>query len=320
MSEHSHAHEHHHSHDHAHNHENFEATKGEELTKILISAFFLALGFIFDDVLKVNEYLSLVCFGISYVAVGFGVIKNAVEDILSKNIFNECLMITIASVGALIIKEYDEGCAVMLLYAVGEFIHGLALSKSKKAIRTHEKSEAGHNHINEGGETESFIAKFAKFYTPVICLLAALVILIPPLFLGREWKEWLYRGFSVLVIGCPCAIVISVPLSFSCAIDSCTRKGVYIYHSHALESLYKTGSTQGVIAKDDEGIAFAKKAAKKAVFIARENVYIALLIKAVVFVLAVFLEKELPMWVAAFSDVGIAGLAVLNSLRTLRIK
>jgi cation transport ATPase len=135
-------------------------------------------------------------------------------------------------------------------------------------------------------------------------------------------REWIYRGLSVLVIGCPCAIVISVPLSFSCAIDSCTRKGIIIYHSNALEKLHKTGEGEGIIVPDGNafGLAFAKKAAKKAIIIARENVYIALGVKAVVLVLAVFMEKELPMWLAAFSDVGIAGLAILNSLRSLRIK
>lgn len=314
-------HEHEHSHDHSHNHENFDAIKHEELAKIIISAVFFAAGFIFDEFTSLPDFAHLVCFGISYVAVGFGVIRNAIEDILSGNIFNECLMISIASLGAFAIKEFDEGCAVMLLYSVGEYIHGLALSKSKKQIRSIEAHEHGA-HIHETGESESFIAYFAKVYTPIICSLAVLIIVIPPLFMHGEWKEWIYRGLSVLVIGCPCAIVISVPLSFSCAVDACTRKGIYIYHSNALEKLHKNGEGEGIIVPDgnEYGLEFAKKAAKKAVIIARENVYIALAVKAVVLVLAVFLKQELPMWLAAFSDVGIAGLAILNSLRSLRIK
>ncbi len=318
---HEHTHEHEHSHDHSHNHENFDAVKRQELAKIIISAFFLFAGIIIDEHTALPEYLHLICFCISYITVGFGVVRNAIEDIISGSFFNECLMITIASLGALVIKEFDEGCSVMLLYAVGEYIHGLALSKSKKQIREIEAHEHGA-HVHETGETESYIARFAKFYTPIICALALLVIVIPPLFMHGEWKEWVYRGLSVLVIGCPCAIVISVPLSFSCAIDSCTRKGIYIYHSNALEKLHKNGDGEGIIVpdKNEYGIDFAKKAAKKAVKIARENIVIALGVKAVVFILAVFLEKGIPMWLAAFSDVGIAGLAILNSLRSLRIK
>lgn len=317
----AHEHTHEHSHDHSHNHENFDAVKKEELTKIIISAVFFALGFVFDEFTSLPSFVHLVCFGISYITVGFGVVRNAIEDILGGNVFNECFMISIASLGAFVIKEFDEGCAVMLLYAVGEYIHGLALSKSKKQIRSIEENSRG-KHVHQTGESESFIARFAKYYTPIICAISVIVIVVPPLFFGGEWKDWVYRGLSVLVIGCPCAIVISVPLSFSCAIDACTRHGIYVFHTNALEKLHRSDNAEGIIVPDgdENGLAFAKKAAKKAVIIARENVYIALAVKAAVLVMAVFMEKELPMWLAAFSDVGIAGLAILNSLRSLRIK
>ncbi len=319
MAEHSYAHEH--THDHAHNHENFDSIKKAERTKLLMAAAFFALGWVCGELAKLPEFISVICFGVSYITVGFGVLRNAVEDILHGNVFNECLMISIASLGALALKEFDEGCAVMLLYAAGEYIHGLALSRSKRQIREIE-AQAHGVHVHEEGETEGFIALFAKFYTPIICVLALLIAVGVPLVTDGSFKEWIYRGLSVLVIGCPCAIVISVPLSFSCAINACTKKGVYVYHTHALETLHKTGDGSGIIVPDGNvfGLDFAKKAAKKAIWVARENVYIALAVKAVVFVLAVFTEKELPMWVAAFSDVGIAGLAILNSLRSLRIK
>ena len=319
--EHTHDHTHEHSHDHSHNHENFDAVKNQELTKIIIAAVFFAFGYVFEEFTSLPDFMHLICFAVSYITVGFGVVRNAIEDLLGGNVFNECFMISIASLGALAIKEFGEGCAVILLYSVGEYIHGLALSKSKRQIREIERHEHGE-HIHETGESESFIAYFAKIYTPIICAVSLLVILIPPIFMHGEWREWIYRGLSVLVIGCPCAIVISVPLSFSCAIDSCTRKGIIIYHSNALEKLHKTGSGEGIIVPEgnEYGLDFVKKAAKKAIIIARENVYIALAVKAAVLVLAVFMEKELPMWLAAFSDVGIAGLAILNSLRSLRIK
>ena len=314
--------EHKHEHDHSHNHENFEQTKKSAIIKLLVSALFFAAGYISDEVLGLPRAVFVIFFIVSYVAVGFDVVKDAAEDIIDGKIFNECLLMSIASLGAFIIGEYSEGCAVMLLYSIGEFIHGAAISKSKRAIRTIE-SESGKPHIHEASENESFIAAFAKIYTPVICAIAILVVLIPPIFLSGSFKEWIYRGLSVLVIGCPCAIVISVPLSFSCAIDACTKKGIYVYHTSALERLYKSKNADSGIffsEETEENLNFAKAAAKKAFVISRENVAIALTVKLVVLILAVFLDKELPMWLAALSDVGISFIAILNSLRCLRIK
>ena len=318
---HEHAHHHEHTHDHSHNHENFDAVKKEEMAKIIISAVFFALGIIAEKISSLPEAISMLCFCVSYLAVGFGVIKNAVEDLNAGNVFNECFMISIALLGAFAIREFDEGCSVMILYAVGEYIHGAALSKSKKQIRKIEEHDHGA-HIHEASESETFIARFAKIYTPVICALSVLIIFIPPLFMGAAWREWIYRGLEVLVIGCPCAIVISVPLSFSCAIDACTKKGIYIYHSSALEQLHKNRTTDGIIITpgDSRGkYRFARRAAKKAFDISRVNIVVALSVKIVVLVLAFFLKQEVPMWLAAFSDVGISALAILNSLRALRI-
>ena len=313
--------EHTHEHDHSHNHENFESSKKEAIIRIAVSAVFFAAGYIAIEVLGAPRIVNLILFGISFLAVGFEVVKDAFEDIFKGKVFNECFLMSVASLGAFAIGEYSEGCAVMLLYSIGEFIHGAAISRSKKAIRKIE-TDSGKPHIHEKSENESFIAAFAKVYTPIVCAIAILVILIPPLFLSQSWKEWIYRGLSVLVIGCPCAIVISVPLSFSCAIDACTRKGIYVYHTNALERAYKKKTTEGILIENesDEKLSFVRKAAKKAVVISRENIAVALSVKLVVLILAVFLNKELPMWLAAFSDVGISFIAILNSLRSLRIK
>ena len=317
-----HKHEHAHEHDHSHNHENFEHSKKALIIKLFIAVVFFAAGYIADEILSAPLYIYLSCFIISYIAVGFEVVKDAVEDILAGKVFNECFLMSIASLGAFVIGEYSEGCAVMLLYSIGEFIHGAAISKSKKAIRKIE-NESGKPHHHESSENESFIAAFAKVYTPIVCIIAILVVIIPPLFLNQEWKEWIYRGLSVLVIGCPCAIVISVPLSFSCAIDACTRRGIYVYHTNALEKLYKSGNvSEGIVIENnsEDKLSFVKTAAKKAVVISRENIAVAIGVKLVVLILVVFLNQELPMWLAAFSDVGISFIAILNSLRSLRIK
>ena len=90
---------------------------------------------------------------------------------------------------------------------------------------------------NKKSTAEHFIPRFAKGYTPIVCLLALLIILIPPLFLGGEWREWIYRGLSALVVSCPCAIVISVPLCFFGGLGACSKEGILVKGSNYLEML-----------------------------------------------------------------------------------
>lgn len=306
--------------------ESYAHHKNAQRIKIVIGAVFFAAGWVLEELTALPEVLSMVCFLVCFIAVGFSVVREALEDITHGNVFGECFLITIASLGAVIIGDYGEGCAVMLLFTIGEYIQGAALYKSKSAIRSLEHEHGFEEpHANSG--TERFISRFAKIYTPIICLLALLIVVVPPLFLGGAWREWIYRGLSALVIGCPCAIVISVPLAFSCAMGACTKNGIYVHCSDALERLYK--SRTGEFAYTDEimipdgdtgKLDYAMRAAKKAVFIARENVIAALAVKLVILVMAVFLEKEVPIWLAEFGDIGVAILAILNSLRAMRIK
>ena len=110
------------------------------------------------------------------------------------------------------------------------------------------------NASSRKSKSENFITRFARIYTPVVCFSAAALAIIPPLFLG-DWLEWLYRALTFLVISCPCALILSVPLTFFAGLGGASRAGILIKGSNFLEALSKiscvvfdkTGTlTQGV--------------------------------------------------------------------------
>ncbi len=341
------AHNHNHEHDECckehgcgceHNHEDID--KGQFLFKLIGGGFFLIAGYILNEItekgaVELPSFTYLVCFLLSYLIVGFDIIKEAIEGIMHKDIFNENLLMTIASIGAFAVGEYSEGCMVVFLFTVGEFLQGLAIDKSRKSIKnmleakveqvniivdgkektvTPEEVKVGDlmiirpgekldidGEIVEGtsqfdmksltGETipitknagdsvlagsvsldgtvtvkaekeykdstvsrildmleesqdkkshaQKFITKFAKIYTPIVCLIAILIMVIPPLFFSGSWHEWLYRGLSALVVSCPCALVISIPLGFFAGIGACSKEGILVKGGNYLEALAK---------------------------------------------------------------------------------
>lgn len=97
------------------------------------------------------------------------------------------------------------------------------------------------NASNKKSKSENFITKFAKYYTPIVVIIAVIIAIIPPIFLGwNTFADWLYRALSFLVVSCPCALVISIPLSFFGGIGGASKDGILIKGSNYLEALAQT--------------------------------------------------------------------------------
>ncbi|EKL3978391.1 zinc/cadmium/mercury/lead-transporting ATPase [Morganella morganii] len=147
--------------------------------------------------------------------------------------------------------SFDEsaltGESVPVERAQGEKVAAGSLSVDR-AVQMKVVSEQGQNAIDriltlieEAEERrapiERFIDRFSRYYTPMIMLFSALVMVIPPLFMGQEWYPWIYRGLTLLLIGCPCALVISTPAAITSALAAATRRGALIKGGAALEQL-----------------------------------------------------------------------------------
>ncbi|MBD2717206.1 cadmium-translocating P-type ATPase [Microvirga sp. STR05] len=320
-------------------------------------ALVLLLGGIALDYYKVGfftGYVRLAWYGVAFLLVGWKVIRSAVLSIPSGNIFNEFLLMSIATLGAFAIGEYPEGVAVMLFYTVGELFQDAAVNRAKRSIRalleiqatevtvlrdgqslvldpkavqlgdvievrpgekvaldgTLAKGPASFNTAALTGEsapqtkqtgevvlagminqeslvqvlvtatyqdtklakilamvqdavgrkakTQQFITKFAKVYTPIVVLLAVLLVLVP-YFVVDDYvlRTWLYRALVFLVISCPCALVISIPLGYFGGIGAASKAGILFKGSNFLDVMReldtvvmdKTGTlTQGVFA------------------------------------------------------------------------
>lgn len=304
------------------------------LYKIIISGvlFIIALTIPFS-----NEWINKGIFIISYLIVGFEVLKEAVEHILKGKVFDENFLMSIATIGAFAIGEFPEAVAVMLFYQIGETLQDYAVDKSRDSIsklmdirpdyanvlRQEKEEKVNPNDVKIGeiivvkpgekipldgivvdgksmidtksltGESvpkskktgdeilsgcinlegmlkikvtkefgdstvskildlvenasskkakaENFITKFAEIYTPVVVIIAVILAFLPPLLIkDAAFSTWIYRALSFLVVSCPCALVISIPLSFFGGIGGASRKGILIKGSNYLEQLAKT--------------------------------------------------------------------------------
>ena len=299
---------------------------------IIISAILFAIALF----VKMNQTLQLILMLVAYILLGKDTVLKAVKNVEKGDFFDENFLMTIATLGAIIIGEYPEAVAVMLFYEVGELFQSYAINKSRKSIadmmdikpeyanvirdNKSQKVDPDEVKIDEiieikpgervpldaiivKGETtldtsaltgesvpvevregatilsgcininalilakvtkeyfdstvnkvldlvenaaskkstsERLITRFAKIYTPIVIGLAVLLAIFPPIISGEyNFRVWIFRALSFLVVSCPCAFVISIPLSFFSGIGAASRAGVLIKGGNYLEALSK---------------------------------------------------------------------------------
>ncbi len=270
---------------------------------------------------------------IPYLIIGYDILWHSIKNILKGQVFDENFLMSIATIGALILGEFGESIAVMVFYQIGEMFQDIAVKRSKRSITDlmdirpdyaniekegtlvkirPQEVHIGHiitvmpgekipldgvliegessldtsaltgeafprmvkvgdeilsGCVNQTGvlkievtklfgestvskiltlvqhasskkaHVERFITRFAKYYTPVVVIAAVLLAVFPPLVLGASWMEWIQRALILLVISCPCALVISVPLGFFAGIGASSKHGILIKGGNYLEAL-----------------------------------------------------------------------------------
>jgi cation transport ATPase len=252
------------------------------------------------------------------------------------------VLVCLSAIGAAAIGQWAEAAAVAFLFAIAHLMEAWSIERARQAVSTlvgHEpgwEDDAGH----EAAPVERWIERFAAIYTPVVTFAAIAVVLGPPLFDG-DWATWFYRGLIFLVLACPCALVISTPVTVVAALTSAARRGVLFKGGGPLERVAtaKAPTLQAVAdvgvgvqcrtspramekidvvltCDHDEDIAFLVNHAKRALRVIRQNVFLALATKFAVLVAAVF--GAAPLWLAVVADTGATVAVTLNGLRLLR--
>lgn len=297
---------------------------------IAVSAVLLISAFILTKYTRIPEKFHILLFLPSYLFVGFDTLKEAIEKLFKGRLLDESFLMSIASIGALLLGEYSEAVFVMMFFNLGEILEGISVAKSKKSITeladlrpdsatviiNGQEKKVGAAEVNTGdiiivkagervaldgeitdgfgsfdtsaltGEAlpknyvtgekvlagfinlsgvikvkvlsryedsaasrivslitvadekkakeEKFITRFAKVYTPLVVALAIIIAVVPTLIFGN-FSKYIYISLSFLVVSCPCALVISIPLCFFGAIGSASRHGILIKGSSVIE-------------------------------------------------------------------------------------
>ena len=307
------------------------------LIRILVSAVLVAAIWLSP----LTGWLEGVLYLIPYFIIGYDILLKAVKGIFRGQVFDENFLMAVATVGAMALGDWREGCAVMVFYQVGELFQSYAVGKSRRSISDLMDIRPDYANIEQDGalekvdpddvevgtvivvqpgeripidgvvtegesavntsaltgeslprqvkvgdevlsgcvnlsgllyirttkefgdstvakildlvenssmkkaKAENFITKFARVYTPAVCGAALVLAVLPPLVrlvMGSApmWGDWVNRALTFLVISCPCALVISIPLSFFGGIGGASAKGILVKGSNYLEALAKT--------------------------------------------------------------------------------
>ena len=228
-----------------HHHHGFDKVM---IARLAVSAVLLITGMILGE-----GTAALILYILSVLVAGYDVFLGAVANIFSKKIFGESLLMSIVAIAAIIIGEASEGATVMFLYQLGELFQGYAVAKVRHNIeelmedRSPEATEVLADvraNKNQKGHTEEFISKFCRIYTPVVLGLALLVFLfnlfVAPFASEATVVDSVYKALVVMVIACPCAIVIAVPLSYFAGIGGATRLGILFKNTGAMDAVSRT--------------------------------------------------------------------------------
>lgn len=313
-------HKHHHHEDGScccEHHENlYHGVNKLKIIRLIIAA---VLFFSHEFVHVHDEHLEILLFGAVVIIAGYDVIFSAVKNIFSLKFFDEYFLMTFAAIAAFAIGNYHEAAAVMFLYRIGETCQDCAIRYSRRKIA----SVTGHYApvSGENGSTQQFITRFAKIYTPVILCCSLLLSVVLPLLTEMGVRDAIYRALTFVVVACPCAIVISVPMAYFAGIAAGAAKGVFFHDTTVMDRL-----VAGEIKIDSKGIApglivsgggknacLAMQIAEKSRNIARENIIFTIVVKLAVILLGIFNISSL--WFSVFADFGITILLSLNALR-----
>ena len=147
---------------------------------------------------------------------------------------------TLALTGESMPKSVTEGDEVLSGCINNEGILKVKVTKEFGESTVSKILDLVENASSRKSKSENFISKFAKYYTPIVVIIAIILAFIPPLILDTNFKTWIYRALSFLVVSCPCALVISIPLSFFGGIGASSKIGVLVKGSNYLEALANT--------------------------------------------------------------------------------
>lgn len=257
--------------------------------------------------------------------------------------FDMHALVCLTVVGAVAIGEVSEGAAVAFLFALAHQLETWSLDRARREIRAlvGRGPSLVAERMHPAVPMERWIERFAAVYTPLVVGAAILVAIVPPLMDG-EWSAWFYRALVFLVLACPCALVISTPVTTVAALSAAAGRGVLVKGGAVLEraarasaptreALQEAGVTVAgaqahvdrlasadvvLATTSEQAIGVLVRHARRAMAVIRQNVAIALLTKGAFLVSAAL--GTAPLWLAVLADTGATVIVTINGLRLLR--